>query len=194
MRNLTLIGQAAAQTPQNRSVDLPTTTPGDWFVAYTHARQESVALANLERQGYEAYLPLYPMIPRRGIAPATHAYEPMFSRYLFFRPASPRQSIRPVHSTRGVLSILSFGGNYAQVQSVLIDAIRARETQLKTLPNSAHLPAPGTRVRISHYDAAGLEGLEGLVQVSSAQRVIVLMSLLGRQTRVKLSPHMVQVA
>ncbi|UUZ63746.1 hypothetical protein LP417_31495 [Polaromonas sp. P1-6] len=32
---------------------------GDWYVAYTQPKREQVAVANLEQQGFEAYLPQY---------------------------------------------------------------------------------------------------------------------------------------
>ena len=34
------------------------TVSGHWYLIHTKPRQESVALENLERQGYQCYLPV----------------------------------------------------------------------------------------------------------------------------------------
>src|SRR5690606_7210496 len=70
--------------------------PDCWYVAYTEARKETVAQVNLERQRFLVYLPLYKMIRKRSApteAGPVETFEPMFPRYLFFRPSSQQQSI-----------------------------------------------------------------------------------------------------
>lgn len=168
--------------------------PEQWYVAYTEARRENVALLNLERQGFEAYLPLYKVQKKR--ASATEApreqfsHEPMFPRYMFFRPASFKQSISTVRSTRGVSAVVRFGNSFAQVAPAVIAAIREHEiTRDQTDLTRAHRLQPGSRIKICN---PALAGLEGLVHSVSAQRVIVLMEILGRQTRLKLNADAVE--
>lgn len=40
-------------------VDIKSQGLNRWYLAYTKPKQESVALVNLEQQGFEAYLPLF---------------------------------------------------------------------------------------------------------------------------------------
>jgi transcriptional antiterminator RfaH len=165
-----------------------------WYVAYTDARQEDTARLNLERQGFDAYLPLYKTrkrVPRKdGSVIRTEVFEPMFPRYMFFRPANERQSISPAHSTRGVSSIVRFGVQFALIQSAVIDAIRQQESLRNALDLSmASTLRPGTRVRVT---AQAFEGLEGLIHAVSAQRIVVLMEILGRQARLKVSPDAIE--
>ena len=168
-------------------------TPSAWYVAYTEPRQEPLALTNLRQQGFQAYLPLYKTLKKRATKPPVEAeaarqlivHEPMFPRYMFFKPSSYRQSISTVRSTRGVSSIVRFGTQYALVQPDVVAAIQQQEQ----LRNDAALESidalkPGRHVRI--YEA-GMEGLEGLVHSASSKRLIVLMEILGRQTRVKVN-------
>ena len=143
-----------------------------WYLAYTESRREAVALDHLTRQGYETYLPMY------------GDREPMFPRYLFFRPARLTQSIAPVRSTRGVQSVVRFGSLYAQVNPPVVAAIRQQEIRCRRASNGGRLQ-PGQRVRV-HDDVPALAGLEGLVHSSASKRVVVLMEILGRQTPVKL--------
>jgi len=144
-----------------------------WYVAYTAPRREACASEQLARQGYRVYLPLY------------GGLEPLFPRYLFFRPAHASQSIAPVRSTRGVQSIVRFGALYASVSPELIQAIREQEF-LWARERDAHRPLrPGQRVRVQ-CNAPALAGMEGLVQSAASRRVVVLMDILGRQTPVRL--------
>lgn len=159
-----------------------------WYVAYTKPRQERIALENLERQGFQAYLPMFKMFrkPRRG-RPAQQdgflAYEPMFPRYVFFRPDSPRQSLGTLRSTRGVASVVGFGAGFACVPPELLQSVRAAEQARNQADIGQISPfQPGCRVRLS--DPA-LGGLEGLVQETSSKRVVVLLEILGRQKTLK---------
>lgn len=155
--------------------------PSRWYVAYTAPRREIEARDHLVRQSYEAYLPLVGRM------------EPMFPRYLFFRPSSPEQSIAPVRSTRGVQSVLRFGGLYAVVTDELVQAVRQQET-LQQSKQSTLAPSPkaGQRVRVKD-NAAAFAGLEGMVQLNADRRVIVLMEILGRQTPVSLSVKNIEI-
>lgn len=144
-----------------------------WYLAYTEPRREAVAKEQLDRQDYETYLPLYGRI------------EPMFPRYLFFRPSRASQSIAPVRSTRGIQAIVRFGNVYARVEPELIGAIREQESRQAQAARHGRRPQPGQRVRVLS-DVPMLAGLEGLVHSSAERRVIVLMEILGRQTPVRL--------
>ncbi|WP_353149324.1 transcription termination/antitermination NusG family protein [Pollutimonas bauzanensis] len=169
-----------------------------WYVAYTDARQEAYAAMNLQQQGFLTYLPLYKTYKKpakvgatRGMAAASAVYDPMFPRYLFFRPSNSKQSISCVRSTRGVNAIIRFGASYALVQPEILKSIQEHEQQRNQEDVRAINPfQPGRRVRLSN---PALDGLEGLVQSASTQRVIVLMEILGRQAKLKLSPNEVEL-
>ncbi|HEY9572828.1 MAG TPA: transcription termination/antitermination NusG family protein, partial [Pusillimonas sp.] len=156
-----------------------------WHVAYTKPRQEDIAKTNLERQEFEVYLPLFKTFkkPRKGAAAAQSeallAYEPMFPRYVFFKPKSATQSLGVLRSTRGVASVVMFGTSFAHVQPELLQSIRAAEQARNQAGIEQVSPyQPGSRVRLC--DPA-LSGLEGLVQEVSAKRVVLLLEILGRQ-------------
>ena len=58
-----------------------------WYLIHTKIRQERVALENLERQGFECFLPLIRVEKLRRSALVV-VEEPLFPRYLFIRLAS----------------------------------------------------------------------------------------------------------
>jgi transcriptional antiterminator RfaH len=152
-----------------------------WYVAYTRPRMEQTALFNLERQGFEAYLPLFKAC-RNSAEGLQTAFEVMFPRYVFVRPAGARQSVSTVASTRGVCSLVRFGVQLAQVSLEVVEGIRAFEAERNRANLEAISPIqPGARVRLRK---GGFRGLEGLVVSVARQRVTFLLELLGRQKQV----------
>ncbi|NIN33844.1 MAG: transcription/translation regulatory transformer protein RfaH, partial [Gammaproteobacteria bacterium] len=53
-----------------------------WYLIHTKPRQEKLAEENLERQGYEIYLPMAE-IRRKRRGRSVRVIDPMFPRYLF---------------------------------------------------------------------------------------------------------------
>lgn len=164
---------------------------GAWYVVRSKPRQEGVALANLQRQGYQCYLPRLKVL-RRIRRRQVVRLEPMFPQYLFLRPGLETQSIAPVRSTLGVLVLVRFGHEPALLEEEKLDAILALESR----QNQASLEelsaiVPGSRVMVME---GPLAGMEGLVSAVSAKRVEVLMHLLGADARVRLAPSSLELA
>lgn len=152
-----------------------------WYLAYARPRMESTAVVNLERQGFEAYLPMFKTCRNtpEGLQPA---YEPLFPRYVFLRPRGFNHSVSVVASTRGVCCLVRFGGETAQVSREMIAGIREFELQRSQAGLETISPIqPGAKVRMRK---GGLQGLEGLVVSVARQRVTFLLELLGREKEV----------
>lgn len=165
--------------------------PSDrWYLAYTKPRQELIAQVNLEQQAFEAYLPLYKKFKKTEQGPVA-LFEPMFPRYILFRPCQAGQSISVVRSTKGIASIVRFGFEPATLQDELVQRIRQieQERQHATLQELSDLQA-GQTVRLKH---TALSGVEGLIQSVSSKRVAVLLEILGRPTLVQVEHHQVEV-
>jgi transcriptional antiterminator RfaH len=153
----------------------PSLSSTAWYVIHSKPRQEHIALTNLERQGFECYLPLIRAEKiRRGRAEVI--FEPLFSRYLFIRLDSGDQgkSWLPIRSTLGVSQLVRFGGEPAKVDESLIQWLKEQE---QTLPTE-HLFKPGQRVVVTQGPFAGIEAI---YQASSAeQRSMILLELLNK--------------
>ena len=175
-------------TPDTLFGDNP---PSDrWYLAYTKPRQEQIAQVNLEQQAFEAYLPLYKKFKKTEQGPVA-LFEPMFPRYILFRPSKPEQSISAVRSTKGIATIVRFGFEPAMLQDDLVQRIRQLEQDRHhaTLQELSNLKT-GQTVRLKH---TALGGVEGLIQSVSSKRVAVLLEILGRPTVVQLEHHQVEV-
>ena len=146
-----------------------------WYLVHTKPRQEDIALVNLERQGYECYLPQM-RIERVRRRKAEVATEPMFPRYLFVRLDSSDQgkSWSPIRSTLGVSQLVHFGSRAAKVDDTLVDLLRQRE---RTLPTEAMFHS-GDAVVITDGPFAGLEAI---YQTADAERrAFILLEILAK--------------
>lgn len=161
-----------------------------WYLAYTKPRQEEIARVNLAQQGFETYLPLYKKFKKTEQGPVS-VFEPMFPRYMFFRPGRIGQSISPVRNTKGVSSLVRFGFEPAVIDEDLLRRIRQLEEDRShaTLLELSRLKT-GQAVRLQH---TALNGVEGLIQSVSSKRVAVLLEILGSPVVVQLEHHQVEL-
>ncbi len=170
-----------------------------WYVAHTKPRQERTAAEQLRRQDFEVYLPLFKVFREPGrrrataalqsgpfalaSAPALTAHEPMFPRYLFLRPTRATQSLSVVRSTVGVSRLVMFGHQPATLADAAVQAIRQAEDLRETsdlIDISPYQPGMAVRLR-----GPALAGVQALVQSVSADRVTLLLNILGRPQTVQ---------
>lgn len=147
-----------------------------WLVAFTKPRSEILAQEHLERQGFEVLCPMMRVQKQRRFK-WTWVEEPLFPRYLFVG-AKKGQSWAPVRSTVGVASLVKFGGIYATVPDILIEALRQGAEAVQV-----HRPLfqQGQKLRIIAGPYASLEAVFEMQE--GTDRAMVLLDLLGRQTR-----------
>ena len=156
----------------------------DWYLVHSKPASEVTAEENLQRQGYEVYLPrLSRTVRRRGRS--HERIVPLFPRYLFICVNRLTQSLGPVLSTRGVSGVVKFGQRYAMVPSAMLELLRHRADPRSGLHRLREpgLPEPGTAVRIAEGPFNGLDGI--FEREAGSDRVVVLIDLLGSQTRVQ---------
>lgn len=152
-----------------------------WFVVHTHARGELKALVQLRHQGFAAYLPRY-LAERYHARRHDWVEKALFPRYLFTQLDLGRDRWRAVYSTIGVRTLVSAGDRPLPVPTEIIEAIRAREDERGYVVLGGGCTfRRGDRVRITEGPFAAAEGL--FEDRSGAERVIVLLDLLGREVK-----------
>ena len=169
---LTVIGSDDT-IPLSTESSAPSTL--SWYLVHTKPRQEDIALANLQRQGYDCYLPQM-RIERVRRRKAEVTTEPMFPRYLFIRLDSSDQgkSWSPIRSTLGVSQLVHFGARAAKVDDTLVDLLRQRE---RVLPTEAMFHS-GDSVLIADGPFAGIEAI---YQTTDAERrAFILLEILAK--------------
>jgi transcriptional antiterminator RfaH len=150
-------------------------------VVHTKIRQEALAMTNLNRQGFECYIPMIKMEKLRRHK-ATLVEEPMFPRYLFIRldTSGSGPSWSPIRSTLGVSQLVRFGGQPALVDSKLIELLRTREQ----VGQPERLFKSGEKVVVADGPFAGIEAIFKTADAES--RSMILLEMLSKPVAMRI--------
>ncbi len=159
------------------------TTRQEWFVVYAKARQEEVALQQLEQQQFHCYLPRIQLSKRRN-GQVVPSIEPFFPRYLFVRLALQEQDWAPIRSTRGVCGLVRFEGVPKRIPEQFIDMLKKNEDSHSLQRVSENSWKQGDEVNIEQGPFAGYKCI--FQQQRGADRVSVLLDIVGKPTRATL--------
>ncbi len=148
-----------------------------WFVVHAKPKQEARALENLERQGFESWLPMMDIEKVRNSR--VHVVtEPMFSRYLFVRMDKNLTHWGRIRSTLGVHRLVTFGNLPVAVPEEIMKLLQEAKK-----PSVEKLLKPGDAVQ---FIDGPLKGLEGIFQQPSGEmRAMVLIELLSQPQRIR---------
>jgi len=162
-----------------------------WYLIYTKPRQENLAQENLARQGYETYLPRVYQIRRRN-GRYVKTVEAFFPRYLFIHLDSETDNWAPIRSTIGVSKLVRFDNIPAVVPDQLIQALQSNDDEDGIQRLMQKNLERGDKVTIIDGPLAGYQGI--YQQQNSAERVAVLVDLVGKNTLLNISVHDLQIA
>lgn len=151
-----------------------------WYALYTKPKKEYQVNTYLQGQGFETYLPtVRRKVPRRD-RPERVVYFPC---YLFARLDLTVVPCSSIVWMPGVRHIVSAGDHPVVVADEIVELIRRRleKIELVGYPDLQ----PGDRVRIT---AGPLRDLEAIFErpMSAAERVLVLLDVMGRMTPVEI--------
>lgn len=163
-----------------------------WYVIQTHPHAENKAAMHLARQGFVAYLPRY-LKRRRHARKIEVVPAPLFPRYLFVAIDTASQRWRCIHSTIGVSQLVGNGDEPTPVTDKVIEELRCREDEagfIRLLSRPRFRPGDAIRVLDGVFTAC-LGLYEGM---ADAERVAILLDLLGRKVRVVMNAELVTAA
>ena len=165
----------------------------NWFAVVTKLRQEQIALENLQRQGFECFLPMAENPYQRRCKKNHRIIEPLFPRYLFLSANAQSQNLAPVRSTPGVMTMVRFGTELAVVPEPIISALKNRIVSGSGLIRIQAVPVKeGDNVRVFDGPLAGVSGI--VHERISENRTLILLELLGRPTTVEVDALTLQRA
>lgn len=153
-----------------------------WYAIYTKAGEEDRAESNLKACQIETFTPRVKVrrIDKNTNKP-TFVVKPLFARYLFAR-FKASQAFRKVCFTRGVQSVVSFGGQLSPVDDEIIELIQLQRDENDFVRITERLNA-GDRVLIKEGALKNLAGIfEGTVK--ERDRISILLTAISYQSRV----------
>lgn len=155
-----------------------------WYAVQAQPQREKLALLHLARQDFVSFCPMLSKTRRIGRKRVT-ALAPFFPGYLFVSLDLDRCQWRSINGTIGVLRLVAFGngGRPTPLPVGFVERLQEWNNGGGHLARNAELSA-GARVRIV---GGPLDDLCGILETADgSERVRVLLSLLGKETRVQL--------
>lgn len=160
-----------------------------WYAIQTHHKQETRVEANLTAWKVETFVPkLKECRTNQYTYYMTYIAKPMFPRYVFAR-FRVSELLHKINYTRGVQSVVSFGGLPIPIDDNIIDLLKSRvrddgfirlEDELKT----------GDKVVVK---GGAFEKLSGVFdsRIKNTDRVIILLTAISYQGRIVVERGMV---
>jgi transcriptional antiterminator RfaH len=151
-----------------------------WFLVQLKPNSARIAQKNLERQGFDVFLPLEEVTQRRRDTFVTKM-RPLFPGYLFvaFDPAQGHW--RRINSTHGVSQLVRFGSAPAMLPDGLVEHLQSSvDATGKVL---AETPVePGARVTVTQGPFA--EFVAEVLAIAPDRRAWLLIEIMGSPRRV----------
>ena len=154
-----------------------------WYAVQAQPQREGLALLHLARQRFESFCPMLSSISRRSGRPAS-VKKAFFPGYLFVNLDLEQDRWRSINGTIGVMRLIGFSGagRPASLPTGFID--RLKHWTVDRPPMADDGLGVGDRVRVIGGPFDDLCGV--LATANDNDRVTILLSLLGKETRVTL--------
>ena len=160
-----------------------------WFVVCTKPRAEIFAAQHIKATGMEVFLPL--------LVKPTHQ-EALFPSYLFAHFDVRDRSWARLYGTQGVVKLLGSCDKYepSPIPDWVIEELRERCDDrgaicMNEVVNDDRVVKPGDAVKVLDGPFANFEGV---CQMTSKNRVMVLMTLFGQVREIKMERSSVCLA
>lgn len=161
----------------------------NWYLIQAKPKSEQLAKENLERQGYESYLPLILGRTKRA-GKTTKSIQPMFPRYLFINLSEETDDWGPIRSTLGVSTLVRFGMTPAKVPEKLINNLKKCEDSQGIHHPPDKVLSAGDKLLIVEGPFEGYEAT--LFSQKSVDRVVVLLKIAENYVKVKLERTLIE--
>jgi transcription antitermination factor NusG len=151
----------------------------EWYAIWTRSRHEQAVREQIERKGFEAFLPTIPRWSRWKDRKKKIDW-PLFPGYCFARFDS--RDRLPILKCTGVVNIVSFEGEIASIPDFEIDGIRRLvESDLQFDP--CPLIREGMMVEVVHGPLKGVVGR--LLRKGAHARLVLAVDLIGQAVSVE---------
>lgn len=163
-----------------------------WYAVHTKAKEEARVESNLLAWQVETFSPKVRGKCRGHFGgPPVGIVEPLFPRYIFARFDASRM-LHKIHYTRGVHSVVNFGGLPVPVDAEAIEAIRSRIGSDGLVKLEEQLKA-GDSVMIRDGQFKGLRGVFQ-ERLKGSDRVMILLTMVKYQASITVDSELVRKA
>jgi len=150
-----------------------------WYLVRSKSGQEERVLFNLTRQDITTYCP---KVKYQGLANKPATIKPLFPSYVFIQIDIATQSTASIGSTYGVIGLVKFGYQLAEVSDALIEQLKQHE---KLIAEPVQSLKKGDALIIDQPSFNQLEAV--FHEPNGQQRSYLLIEILGKQKRISVS-------
>ncbi len=154
----------------------------EWFILQFKSNSHHLAAKNLNRQGFETFLPLHDTTSRK-LSRFINTSKPLFPGYMFIKFDRAESEWHKINNTYGVSRLITFNSLLKSIPTKFVDSLMKRyDSSGKLIP--IQKLKEGDRVKILKGPFADF--IASVENYESEQRIWVLMDLMGRTTKIQI--------
>jgi len=153
----------------------------EWFILQFKSNSHHQAVKNLNRQGFETFLPLHDTTSRKT-SRFINTSKPLFPGYMFVRFDKAEPEWHKINNTYGVSRLITFNSNLKSIPTSFVDNLMKRYDLLGKLLPIQKLKK-GDQVKVLKGPFADF--IATVEKYEADQRIWILMNLMGRKTKIQ---------
>jgi len=159
-----------------------------WYILQFKPNSHHQATKNLNRQGFETFLPLYDNTTRKA-SRFISTRKPLFPGYMFIKFDRVENDWHKINNTYGVSRLITFNSILKPIPTKFVDNLMKRyDLSGKLLPIKKL--KKGDQVTVSKGPFANF--VATVEKYEDEQRIWILMDLMGRETKIHTSSDALQ--
>jgi len=152
-----------------------------WFILQFKSNSHHQATKNLNRQGFETFLPLHDITSRKS-SRFVSTSKPLFPGYMFIRFDITESDWHKINNTYGVSRLITFNSVLKSIPTRFVNSLMKRyDLSGKLLPMEKL--KKGDQVKVLTGPFANF--IATVEKYEADQRISILMDLMGRKTKIQ---------
>ena len=153
----------------------------EWFILQFKSNSHHQAAKNLNRQGFETFLPLHETTSRK-LSRFINTSKPLFPGYMFIKFDRAESEWHKINSTYGVSRLITFNSILKSIPTIFVNHLMKRYDCSGKLKPIRKLKR-GDHVTVLKGPFANF--IATVEKYEADQRISILMDLMGRKTKIK---------
>jgi len=162
----------------------------EWFILQFKSNSHHLAAKNLNRQGFETFLPLHDTTSRR-LSRFINTSKPLFPGYMFIKFDKTEPKWHKINNTYGVSRLITFNSILKSIPTTFVENLMRRYDLLGNLLSVEKLKK-GDQVKILKGPFANF--ITTVEKYEDDQRIWVLMDLMGRKSKIQTTSDKLQLS
>jgi len=160
----------------------------EWFILQFKSNSHHQAAKNLNRQGFETFLPLHDTTSRK-LSRFINTSKPLFPGYMFIRFDRAESEWLKINNTYGVSKLITSNSKLQSIPTKFVDQLMKRYDLLGNLIPIKKLKK-GDQVKVLNGPFANFVAI--VEKYEDDQRIWILMDLMGRKSKIQAATDSLQ--